>query len=93
MRITVLYDWLKASHPFLSQSEYRARFPRWQAVDYREEKSLRHVPIVVKFLDENKPRIHLKSSLLFQTSSILFNFIEFIKCWRNFLGLIRKDRI
>ena len=58
-----------------------------------EEKSLRHVAMVATFLDDNKPKIHLKSKLaLFQTSSTLFNFIWFVKCWRNFLDLIRKDK-
>ena len=28
---------------------------------FREEKSLRHVPMVSKFLDDNKPKTHLKS--------------------------------
>ena len=43
--------------------------------EYREEKSLRHVAMVAKFLDDNKPKRHLKSGFtLFQTSSILFNF-------------------
>ena len=42
----------------------------------REEKSLRHVAMVAKFLDDNKPKIHLKRDFApFQTSSILFNFI------------------
>ena len=42
----------------------------------REEKSLHHVAMVAKFLDDNKPKRHLKSGFaLFQTSSILFNFI------------------
>ena len=42
----------------------------------RQEKSLRHVAVVAKFLDDNKTKIHLKSKFaLFQTSSILFNFI------------------
>ena len=42
----------------------------------RGEKSLRHVAMVAIFLDDNKPKIHLKSEFaLFQTSSILFNFI------------------
>ena len=37
----------------------------------QEEKSLRHVAMVAKFLDDNKPKIHLKSKFaLFQTSSI-----------------------
>ena len=40
---------------------------------YREEKSLRHVAVEAKFLDDNKPKA-------FQTSSILFNFISFVKC-------------
>ena len=42
----------------------------------REEKSLRHVPMVAKFLDGHKPKILLKSEFaLFQTQSIFFNFI------------------
>ena len=49
----------------------------------REEKSLRHVAMVAKFLDDNKPKA-------FQTSSIFFNFIEFVKRWRNFLELNSK---
>ena len=37
----------------------------------REEKLLRHVAMVAKFLDYNKPKIHLKSKFaLFQTSII-----------------------
>ena len=43
----------------------------------REEKSLRHVTIVAKCLDDNKPEIHLKSKFaLFQTSSIEFSGVE-----------------
>ena len=42
----------------------------------REEKSLRHVAKVAKFLDDNKPVKSLKSLfVLFQTLPILFNFI------------------
>ena len=42
----------------------------------RQEESLRHVAMVAKFLDENKPKRHLKSGFaLFQTSSIPSNFI------------------
>ena len=53
--------------------------------------SLCHVAMVAKFLDENKPKTSLKSELaLFQTTPILFNFILFVKCWRNFLGLNPK---
>ena len=29
---------------------------------------------------------------LFQTSSILFSFIQFVKCWRNFLELNLKEQ-
>ena len=59
----------------------------------REKKSLRHVAMVAKFLNDNKPKRHLKSGFaLFQTSLIFFNFISFVKCWRNFLGWIRKNR-
>ena len=48
---------------------------------------LRHVTMVAKFLDDNKPKIHLKRDFApFQTSSILFNFIQFVKSWRNFRG-------
>ena len=53
---------------------------------YREEKSLRHVAMVAKFLDDNKPIKSLKSLFaLFQSSPILFTFIKFGKSWRNFL--------
>ena len=38
----------------------------------REERSLRHVAMVAKFLDDNKPKIHFA---LFKTSLILFDFI------------------
>ena len=41
-----------------------------------EDKSLRHVAIVAKCLDDNKPKRHLNSGFaLFQSSSILFNFV------------------
>ena len=43
---------------------------------YREEKSLRHVAIEAKFLDDNKSKRQLKSGFaLFQTSSISFKLI------------------
>ena len=42
----------------------------------RKEKSLRHVAMVAKFLDDNKPIKSLKSLFArFQTSLIVFNFI------------------
>ena len=52
--------------------------------DNREEKSLRHVAMVAKCLDDNKPMKSLKSLFaLFQTSPIQFHLI--CKSWRNFL--------
>ena len=43
---------------------------------YREEKSLRHVAMVASFLDDNKPKRHLKCAFaLFQTPLSLLNFI------------------
>ena len=42
----------------------------------REEEPLRHVAMVAKFLDDNKPKTLLNSEFAqFQTSSILVNFI------------------
>ena len=50
--------------------------PRDKVDVYGEEKSLRHVAMVAKFLDDNKPKRHLKCGfVLFQTSSSLLNFI------------------
>ena len=47
---------------------------RWSLNSNREERSLRHVAMVSKFLDDNKSKRHLKSGVtLFQTSSISFN--------------------
>ena len=42
----------------------------------REEKSLRHVAMVAKFWEDNKPIKSLKSLFaLFQTSPVFFSFI------------------
>ena len=56
------------------------------------EKSLYHIPIEAKFLDDKRNcKCHLKSEFaLFQTSLILFSFIQFVKCWPNFKGLDPK---
>ena len=44
--------------------------------------------MVTKFLDENKPKTSLKSEFaLFRTTAILFNFVLFVKCWRNLSGV------
>ena len=53
---------------------------------YREEKSLRHVALVAKFLDDSEPIKSLKSLFaLLQTSPIFFSFIYIGRSWRNFL--------
>ena len=50
--------------------------PRDKVDVYRKERSLRHVAMVATFLDDNKPKRHLKCGFaLFQTSSSLLNFI------------------
>ena len=42
------------------------------------------------WITTNRKR-HLKREFaLFQTSSILFNFIQFVKCWRNYPGVNPK---
>ena len=43
--------------------------------------------MVAKFMDDNK----LKTSP-FQSPLVLFNFTEFVKCWRNILGSNPKAR-
>ena len=60
-----------------NREEIRAplKTPAWEAKFNREERSLRHVAMVATFLDDNKPKSHLKSGFaLFQTSSILISF-------------------
>ena len=42
---------------------------------FREEKSLRHVAMVVKFLDDNKPKTSLKKSI--HTVSKFIDLIQF----------------
>ena len=66
---------------------YRTFFEHFErSLTHREEKSLRHVAMVVKFLDDNKPLKSPKSLFaLCQTSPILLYFIKFGKSWRNFL--------
>ena len=49
----------------------------------REEKSLRHVALVAK----------VNSHCFKLRQSSVFNFFQFVKCWRNFLDWIQKDRI
>ena len=48
----------------------------------REEKSLRHVTMVVNFWMTKNRKRHLKTEFAqFQTSSTLLNFIQFVKSW------------
>ena len=65
---------------YLVDGAFQQRLKNWNWISYKnqtEKRSrLRHVAMVAKFLDDNKPKIHLKSKFaLFQTSLILFNFI------------------
>ena len=63
---------------YLGESAYYdvGAYSRKYGMHYREEKSLRRVAMVAKFLDDNKLKRRLKSEFaLFQTSSILSNFI------------------
>ena len=50
---------------------------------YREEKSLRHVAMVAKVLDDNKPIKSLKS--LFALVTNFTDLIQFHLIWQNFL--------
>ena len=59
--------------PVVLQYDVKAKY--WLLSRNREEKSLRHVAMVAKFLDDKKPIKSVKSLLTpFQTSPILFNF-------------------
>ena len=42
-------------------SEYRHAYPPQEGLINREEKSLRHIALVAKFLDDNNLKIHFKS--------------------------------
>ena len=76
-------------HPIISPLRYKLPPLAWNEMNSiysdvfkvnREEKSLHHVAMVAKFLDDNKAIQSFKSILaLFQTSPILFNLI-----WQNF---------
>ena len=57
----------------------------------REEKSLHHIVMVAKFLDDNKRKTSLKKSI-----RIVWNFIDLIQCHlicQIFWGCNQKDRI
>ena len=63
---------------YLGESAYYdvGAYSRKYSMHYREEKTLRRVDMVAKFLDDNKAKRRLKKEFaLFQTSSILSNFI------------------
>ena len=44
-------------------------------MSYREEKSLRHIAMVAKFLDDNKPKTSLKKQI--HTVTNLINLVRF----------------
>ena len=49
-----------------------------EKISPNRKKSLRHVVMVAKVLDDNKPKIYLKSEFVLFHSSILFNSISVI---------------
>ena len=65
-----------SNNPSVSNLNLISGFVYFLEEPHGEEKLLCHVAKVAKFLDDNKPNRHLKCGFaLFQTSSILFNFI------------------
>ena len=75
--ITVKYSFgLEISVPYHTAGKNSVGYYKEKNIGNGQEKYLRHVAMVAKFLDDNKPKTSLKSEFaLFQTSSILFNFI------------------
>ena len=67
--------------------------PRLLSWDNTPERRSRFVTLPWKqnFWITTARKRHLKSEFaLFQTSLILFNFIQFVKCWRNYPGVNPK---
>ena len=67
--------------------------PRLLSWDNTPERRSRFVTLPWKqnFWMTTTRKRHLKSEFaLFQTSLILFNFIQFVKCWRNYPGVNPK---
>ena len=67
--------------------------PRLLSWDNTPERRSRFVTLPWKqnFWITTTRKRHLKNEFaLFQTSSILFNFIQFVKCWRNYPGVNPK---
>ena len=88
-RVPLLFPFLPI--PYLFQRLLRRLPPSYltrDRLESREEKSLRHVAMVAKRLDDNKPKtwVHTVSNFI---DLIQFHF-KFVKCWRNFLGLNSK---
>ena len=104
-----LHSWklptIRTNKNCLYRNMHKASFTVWQELGFgnsrfceirfdRAEKSLSHVLMVAKFLDANKPKIHLNREFalfkLNQTYSISFNLSN---VGEIFWGWIRKDRI
>ena len=58
-------------------------------IDNREEKSLRHVAMVAKFLDDNKPKTSLKKRV--RTASNFKDFIQFHLIWHMLAKFSRVE--
>ena len=66
---------VKISATFFQSWLLRSFLNKITPVSNREEKSLRRVAMVAKFLDDNKPKIDLKREFaLFQTTTFFFQF-------------------
>ena len=64
------------NNPSVSNLNLIGGFVYFLEQPHGEEKLLCHIAMVAKFLDDNKPKHHLKCGfVLFQTSLISFNFI------------------
>ena len=58
-------------------------------IDNREEKSLRHVAMVAKVLDDNKPKTSLKRRI--RTASNFIDFIQFHLIWHMLVKFSRVE--
>ena len=82
-------SYTRAITVFITSSYVIARETVWLRISlwvlWKERRSCYVTPVMVaKFLDDNERKRHLKSEFaLFETLSILFNFISLVKCWRH----------
>ena len=78
---------IRTSFKWFFEEMYEDKWRICMWTKYRE-KSLRHVVMVAKFFDDNKPKTSLKKWI--RTASNFIDLIQFHLIWRNFLGLNPK---